>query len=114
MARVEALELVHLLEGKSEDLETLDELQPTDVLVGVHPLAALEPLHGIEEPQLLVVPDRPLGQPDVGRDLADAVPPHRRRHRRRSTMFASSRQLAVNSDLGRTDNETEALGRSPE
>src|SRR2546428_4221526 len=95
MARVEALELVHLLERKSEDLETLDELQPTDVLVGVHPLAALEPLHGIEEPQLLVVPDRPLGQPDVGRDLADAVSPDRRRHRRRSTMFASSRQLAV-------------------
>src|SRR2546428_11356223 len=38
MATVEGFELLHLGERETEHLELLDELEPADVVVGVHPL----------------------------------------------------------------------------
>src|SRR5258708_17281572 len=72
---VDALELGHLLERQAEDLELADELETPDVVVGVHAGAALEPLHRVEEADLLVVADRPLGHADLPRRLAAAVAP---------------------------------------
>src|SRR5258708_32784046 len=72
---VDALELGHLLERQPEDLELADELEAPDVVVGVHAGAALEPLHGVEEADLFVVADRPLGHADLRGELADAIAP---------------------------------------
>src|SRR2546428_3103811 len=88
MATVERFELLHLGEGKTEHLELLDELEPADVVVGVHALAAVEPLHRFEETALLVIADGPLGQPDLRGKLADPVA--RGRRRRHARQFTST------------------------
>src|SRR5437870_1052021 len=88
MATVERLELLHLGEGQTEHLELLYELEPADVVVGVHALAAVEPLHRFEESALLVIADRPLGQPDLRGKLADPVA--RGRRRRHARQFTST------------------------
>src|SRR5207253_8923053 len=73
MATVERFELLHLGERETEHLELLDELEPADVIVRVHALPAIEPLHRFEEAALFVVPNGPLGQPDLRGQLSDPV-----------------------------------------
>src|SRR5207253_1853686 len=86
MATVERFELLHLGKGQTEDLELLNELEPANVVVGVHTLAAVESLHRFEESALFVIADGPLGQPDLRGKLADPVARGRRgRHARQFT-----------------------------
>src|ERR1700704_1365768 len=92
---VHPLELEHLLEREPEHLELADVFEPTDVVVGIHAYSAIEALDGFEEAELLVVADRPLGQPDLRGDLPDAVLAHAGSHVRLPwRRLASSRQLA--------------------
>src|SRR2546422_9988505 len=88
MATVERFELLHLGEGQTEDLQLLDELQSADIVVGVDALPAIEPLHRFEETALLVIPDGPLGQPDLRGQLPDTE--RRRRRRSHSRQFTST------------------------
>src|SRR5882762_2456021 len=73
MATVEGFELLHLGERETEHLELLDELEPAEVVVGVHALPAVEPFHRFEQAALLVIANRPLGQSDLRSELADSV-----------------------------------------
>src|SRR5256885_4215527 len=88
MATVERFELLHLGEGQTEDLQLLNELEPAHVVVGVHALAALESLHRFEEAALLVIPNGPLGHPDLRGQLPDPIA--RRRRRRHVRQFTST------------------------
>src|SRR5256714_15692638 len=67
MPTVERFELLHLGERQTEHLELLNELEPSDIVVGVHALTAIEALDRFEEAPLLVIADGPLGHPDLRR-----------------------------------------------
>src|SRR5438093_4306574 len=98
MPLVHALELEHLLKRETEHLELADVSQPTNVVVGVDAHAAVEALHRFEQTELLVVADRPLGQPNLRSQLPDAILADGRRHAASPrSAFASSRQLATSS-----------------
>src|SRR5437773_7612022 len=98
MPLVHALELEHLLQREAEHLELADVLEAANVVVGVHAHAAVETLDRFEQTELLVVADRPLGQPHLRRQLPNAISAKGRRHAASpQSAFASSRQLAANS-----------------
>src|SRR5438445_4482852 len=91
MPTVERFELLHLGERQTEHLELLNELQPPDIVVGVHALTAIQALHRFEEAPLLVVADGPLGHPDLRGQLPDPIA--RRRRRRHVRQFTSTGRL---------------------
>src|SRR4030042_1859812 len=73
LGTVDLFELDHLREGKPEDLETIDEFEPSDVVVGVDAFPVFDPADALQETDLLVIPDRPLGQVDHPGQLADGI-----------------------------------------
>src|SRR5512135_2442802 len=70
---VDFFEFDHLREGEAEHLQAVDEFQSADVVVGIDALAVLDPADAVQEPDLLVVADRSLGQIDHAADLPDRV-----------------------------------------
>jgi hypothetical protein len=70
---VHLLELDHLRQGKPENLEPIDEFQPADIIVGVDPLSLLHPSDAVKQSDLLVIPDRSLGQVDHPGQFADGI-----------------------------------------
>src|SRR5256885_12476834 len=91
MPTVERFELLHLGERQTEHLELLNELEPSDIVVGVHALTAIEALDRFEEAPLLVIADGPLGHPDLRGQLPDPIA--RRRLRRHVRQFTSTGRL---------------------
>src|SRR6266566_6993998 len=111
---VHALELEHLLKRETKHLELADVLEAANVVVGVDAHAAVETLHRFEQTKLLVVADRPLGQPHLRRQLPDAISPEGRRHAASpQSAFASSRQLAASSISRRGPAVRRLLGVQP-